>query len=381
MRAEPLNRLAQAMIVDAGVAPAASLAVAGRSRTGWRFTTGAAGMRSGQRPFPVNPKTPFDLASVTKPIVASTVARLIRRGLFGWETPVSVLLPELAHTATGPLSIELLLSHRAGVDAHRALYSPLVRGEMIDPAAMLAQAADARRADCPGLPPRDGFPSLYSDLGYLLAGAAAARAAGQSLRAVIREETCAPLGVDADSAEGWAAGNAHFVDDVAPTEIVAWRGGEIAGLVHDENAWAYSGSAVSGHAGLFGTAEGLARFGAAMLDALAGRLSTWLTASEASVLTRPRPRGTLRAGFDGRAPEGSAAGTAFGPNSFGHLGFTGTSLWCDPESEVVAVILTNRVNPTRDNLAIRRARPLLNDALFAAGAALGQEPGGGNVST
>jgi CubicO group peptidase (beta-lactamase class C family) len=360
------------MIVDAGVAPAASLAVAGRSRNGWQLLTGAAGMRSRQRPDPVDPKTPFDLASVTKPIVASTIARLVRKGLFGWTTPLSTLLPELTGTATGPLSIELLISHRAGVDAHRSLYAPIMRGEGIEPATMLTQAADARRLDCPGLPPEVGFPPLYSDLGYLLAGAAAARAARESLRKLIADETCAPLGVDADSAEGWVSRSGRFMDEVAPTEVVAWRGGEIVGAVHDENAWAFSRTAVAGHAGLFGTAEGVARFGIAVLDALAGRLPHWLTKSETEVLIRPRPHGTLRAGFDGRASEGSAAGGGFGPLSFGHLGFTGTSLWCDPEAEVVAVILTNRVNPTRDNTAIRRARPLLNDALYAVGTALGR---------
>ena len=376
MRAEPVDKLARTMIVDDEVAPAASLAVAGRSRQSgpspgrWHFVTGAAGIRSPQRPDPVDPETPFDLASVTKPFVAATIARLVRKGLFGWTTPLSALLPELTGSATGPLSIELLVSHRAGVDAHRSLYSPLLRGETIDPALMLALAADARREDCAGLPPPEGFPALYSDLGYLLAGAAAARAAGRTLGALITDETCAPLGVDADSAEGWRQRSARFMDEVAPTEVVAWRGGEIVGAVHDENAWAFSGHAVAGHAGLFGTAEGVARFGAAMLDALAGRAPDWLTEAEAAVLTRPRPQGTLRAGFDGRAPTGSAAGAAFGPRSFGHLGFTGTSRWCDPDAEVVAVILTNRVNPTRDNIAIRRARPPLNDALFAVGAAL-----------
>jgi serine-type D-Ala-D-Ala carboxypeptidase len=304
--------------------------------------------------------------------VASTVARLVRSGQFGWETPLATLLPELAGTASGPLSIELLLSHRAGVDAHRSLYSPLVRGETIDPAVMLAQAADARREDCSGLPPDGGFSPLYSDLGYLLAGAAAARAAGRSLATLIVDETCAPLGLDADSAEGWARRSARFMDEVAPTEVVAWRGGEIVGAVHDENAWAFCGRGVAGHAGLFGTAEGVARFGAGVLDALAGRLPDWLTKAEADVLTRPRHQGTLRAGFDGRAAEGSAAGAAFGPRAFGHLGFTGTSVWCDPDAGVVAVILTNRVNPTRDNIAIRRARPLLNDALFALGSELAQ---------
>jgi CubicO group peptidase (beta-lactamase class C family) len=140
--------------------------------------------------------------------------------------------------------------------------------------------------------------------------------------------------------------------------------------VHDENAWALSGLGLSGHAGLFGTASSVARFGAAMLDALAGRDSSWLDLGTVTPLVEPRAGGTLRAGFDGRSAEGSSAGTAFGPRAFGHLGFTGTSLWCDPDTDIVAVILTNRVNPTRDNVAIRAARPALNDALFRIAADL-----------
>jgi CubicO group peptidase (beta-lactamase class C family) len=315
----------------------------------------------------VDPKTPFDLASVTKPIVASTIARLVRRGVLGFRTPLGEVLPELAATASGPVPIELLLAHRAGLDAHRPLYLPLVQGRQVDTHAMLYAAAGARRDDCAGAPPAEGFPPLYSDLGYLLAGAAAARASGKSLARLVQLETALPLSVDAASAESWRARAVGFQNEVAPTEVVAWRGGEIVGDVHDENAWAFAGQGTAGHAGLFGTAESVARFGAAFLDALAGRESSWLTPAEASVLTRPRPLGTLRAGFDGRSAEGSAAGSVFGAHSFGHLGFTGTSLWCDPDAGVVAVILTNRVNPSRENTAIRTVRPCLHDALFAIG--------------
>jgi CubicO group peptidase (beta-lactamase class C family) len=87
-------------------------------------------------------------------------------------------------------------------------------------------------------------------------------------------------------------------------------------------------------------------------------------------LLRARPGGTLRAGFDGKAETDSSAGDEFGPDSFGHLGFTGTSLWCDPAAGVVAVILTNRVSPSRDNVAIRSVRPPLNGALHRLGRAV-----------
>jgi serine-type D-Ala-D-Ala carboxypeptidase len=369
--ADSIRNLAQTAIVDTGVAPAAVLAVASRSQAGWRFAVGAAGVLSPSRPMPASPSTPFDLASVTKPVVATAVARLVRNGILAWDSPLGAILPELNETASGSVPIELLLAHRAGLDAHRALYLDSTRGAAPEPARMLQEAARARRTECIGSPPRQGFSPLYSDLGYLLVGAAASRAAGMPLGVVIEREVTAPLGLDLASAEQWAARRQSFLDDVAPTEIVEWRGGELVAVVHDENAWAYAGQGVAGHAGLFGTAIAVARFGAAVQDALKGRTPEWLGPAELTVLTRPRPDGTLRAGFDGRAASGSAAGTAFGDASFGHLGFTGTSLWCDPDADVAAVILTNRVHPTRDNIAIRAARPGLHDALFALGKALG----------
>jgi CubicO group peptidase (beta-lactamase class C family) len=82
---------------------------------------------------------------------------------------------------------------------------------------------------------------------------------------------------------------------------------------------------------------------------------------------RERPGGTLRAGFDGKSEQGSSAGSLAGPRSFGHLGFTGTSLWCDPDADRAVVLLSNRVCPTRDNMRIRAARPAVHDALFRAG--------------
>jgi len=148
-----------------------------------------------------------------------------------------------------------------------------------------------------------------------------------------------------------------------PTETVPFRGGEVRGVVHDENAWALSGHGLSGHAGLFGTATSVARFGAALLEALNGG-STWLDVTSLAPLLEERPGGSLRAGFDGKSADQSSAGSLVSSRSFGHLGFTGTSLWCDPEAERVLVLLTNRVCPTRNNLGIRAARPAVNDALY-----------------
>jgi CubicO group peptidase (beta-lactamase class C family) len=163
---------------------------------------------------------------------------------------------------------------------------------------------------------------------------------------------------------------------------MVFRGGEISGAVHDENAWAFSGHGLSGQAGLFGTAEAVARFGAFLLDALAARGGGPLTAESAGRLVRPRAAegqppaagNSLRAGFDGKSGTGSSAGERASDATFGHLGFTGTSLWCDPRAEIVTVLLTNRVCPSRDHVAIRQARPRVHDALFAFGQARAGNP-------
>lgn len=354
------------MVTDVGVAPGAVVATGGfHAAAGkWRFATGAAGIRSAARPEAVDVDTPFDLASVTKPFVACTLARLVRGGVLRFETPLGELVPELAATPAGARSLELLAAHRAGSAAHGALYAPLLAGEPVDFRRALEVAATLQHEGAAGPVPADGFSPVYSDLGYLLLGVALERKTGLPLSEIVAREVTEPLGLSVAPAAALRAGDPGFLDRVAPTEHVPFRGGEICGAVHDENAWALSGLGLSGHAGLFGTAPDVGRFGAAIVDALHGRRPDFLLPAEAERLVRPRPGGTLRAGFDGRADEGSSAGTEFGKNAFGHLGFTGTSLWCDPDAEIVAVILTNRVNPTRENIEIRRVRPALNDALF-----------------
>jgi CubicO group peptidase (beta-lactamase class C family) len=372
VRSAPLDSLARAQVTEVGVAPASVLAIGGLSPNGWRFACGAAGVRSRALSEAIDERTPFDLASVTKPVVACTVARLIRRGTLGWKTPLGAVTPELDDSASGGVSLELLLSHRAGLSAHGPLYAPLLEGRPMDRAVALREAAESRRPACLGAPPQEGFPPIYSDLGYILVGEMASRAAGADLATLVEREVSGPLGLDTAPAAAWAARDAHFFERVAPTEVVPFRGGEIVGQVHDENAWALTGLGLSGHAGLFGTGHAVARFGASVMDALAGRLRGWLDPAEVAPLVQERPGGTLRAGFDARCDEGSSAGSLFGRDAFGHLGFTGTSLWCDPDAGVVAVILTNRVSPSRDNVSIRQARPPLNDALFQAAVALGR---------
>ena len=258
----------------------------------------------------------FDLASLTKPVLALAV---LRSGLDP-KTKIGTLVPEASALDA---TVEELLSHRAGLQAHTFL----------EPRTALASAAAATKPD------RE---PLYSDLGYILAGAALARFtksvdAGHAMHDLVIAPLALQIGTlrELDIEE----------DSCAPTEV--------RGRVHDENAWALTGLGGSGHAGLFGTVKGVAD------------LVHWLLVhrGELDWLVKKRPGGTLRAGFDGKSAEGSSAGTVLGPNSFGHLGFTGTSFWIDPDQAIGVVLLTNRVFPTRANDSIRQARPIAHDAL------------------
>ena len=314
--------------------------------------------------------TPFDLASLTKPMTAIAIARAgIDR-----HAPLARYLPELRGTASEDAPIEMLLAHRAGLEAHVALYEPLLRGEAIDPAKLLRDASNARRGDAYGARPRDGFAPIYSDVGYILAGAALARACGTiDAGAAIEKLVVAPLGLTGSlgTARDLEARGIDVVRCAAPTEVVDWRGGAVRGRVHDENAWALTGAGGSGHAGMFGTVSAVIALGCAFLDALSGddaRLGGDAQALE--WLVAERPGGTLRAGFDGKSGEGSSAGARSGMRTFGHLGFTGTSVWIDPDARAVVALLTNRVYPTRENTTIRAARPIAHDALFARACAL-----------
>jgi CubicO group peptidase (beta-lactamase class C family) len=352
-----LDQLAE-RVVKAGVAPSATVAIAARCASGFRFATGRAGE------FETDLEPIFDLASVSKPFVAVTAARLAFSGALCLDDALESFLPELGGTESGALPLIAFLSHRAGLESHRALFAPLLVERPFERARALLEAARARRADAVGALPEGGFPPLYSDLGYVLIGAALERATGKPLDELLEREVSDPLGLHVRSARRFLRTTRDFASRVVATENVRFRGGRLRGVVHDDNAWAFAGHGAAGHAGLFGDALSVARFGAALLDVLSGRDTTFLDRATMEALVRPRPRGTLRAGFDGKSETGSSAGSRASAATFGHLGFTGTSMWCDPLAERVVVLLSNRVCPTRENVKIRDARPRIHDELF-----------------
>lgn len=290
----------------------------------------------------------FDLASLTKPMtaVAFVKAKLPR------EAPLESFLPELRGTPVGHLPLELFFAHRAGVPAHVSLFGPVLEGRAVDPAEALLFAAASRVELANG---ETEHRPIYSDVGYILAGVALARAVGaRDAGEAIEELVVRPLGLlrSLGTARGLRS-HTEFDERVVPTEIVDFRGGEVRGVVHDENAWVLTGEGGSGHAGMFGTLEGVLGFARHTLE----------LGEEASWLFVPRKNGSQLAGFDGKSPTGSSAGEVLGASTYGHLGFTGTSFWVDPALGIGVSLLTNRVHPTRENARIRAARPRAHDAL------------------
>ncbi len=293
----------------------------------------------------VGPHTVYDLASLTKVFTALCALRLASRGELSLDAPLGEVLPLARGTAFAARPLTALLSHRAGFEAWRPLY--LGPREEILPGALDG-------------PSRDDGVEVYSDLGYIALGAALEHATSTALPALIDREVLAPLGLSG-RVEYRSTGEADLA--VAPTERCPWRGRVLRGEVHDENAWAMGG--VAGHAGLFGDAEAVTAVGRAALDALAGD-DRWITPDAMRATLAPIPLGTHRLGWDGRSPGASSSGRYFSDASFGHLGFTGTSLWCDPERGLAVTLLTNRVHPSREGAGIKSLRPAVHDAVTRA---------------
>jgi CubicO group peptidase (beta-lactamase class C family) len=307
---------------------------------------------------PIAPETLFDIASLTKPFTASAVLRLIARGDLLLSARVRELVPELANASTGGATLEQLLAHEAGFQDWAPLF------EQIDPDARgTPEGANQLISLALQVPARagPGDAAVYSDLGFIALGRAIELATGDGLDSIIAREVTEPLGLPGVHYRSTLRSSRSERGRVAATEHCPWRGRVLQGEVHDDNAWTMGG--VAAHAGLFGTAADVARFGAAWLEALAG--SDWLPADLARRASDRRPLGR-GLGWDLKSEEGSLAGSRMGPRTFGHLGFTGCSLWVDPDAELSVALSTNRVHPTRDNEAIRELRPAFHDALVAA---------------
>jgi CubicO group peptidase (beta-lactamase class C family) len=309
---------------------------------------------------PVTTATVFDLASLTKPLATTlAIMRLYEQGRIGLEQPISSILPVFAKTDKRGATIAQLLSHTGGVPDYRPYYIDLSAWPPGERKARLRELL----AEEPLLQP-PGERSLYSDIGFMILEWVIETVSGRRLDHFLTEEIYAPLGI-ADSVFFIDLSRPAPIGSYAATERCTWRGRLLEAQVHDENAYVLGG--IAGHAGLFGTARGVYCILAELLRAYHEKEGPWRFESRTVQRFFQRTgRADKALGFDMPAALNPSCGRFFSPDSIGHLGFTGTSFWVDLSQSVVVVILTNRVHPTRNNIAIRSFRPLIHDAISIA---------------
>jgi CubicO group peptidase (beta-lactamase class C family) len=293
----------------------------------------------------------FDLGSITKIVATTSMAMILYElGLLDLDMPAVALVPEFAaeNPRNPEVTIRMLLAHSSGLPAHEKLFL-----EAKDKDELLAAAFATQLTADPG------SRAEYSDTGFIILGVALERLAEEPIDSFCRREVFGPLGMLHTAFRPPAS----WHDSIPPTvDDRAFRQRVIRGEVYDENASVMGG--VASHAGLFATAGDLAIFANAMLEG--GR--PILRPETLAVFTRrePAPPGTTRAlGWDTPSSP-SQSGKYFSAHSFGHLGYTGTSLWIDPERQLSVTLLTNRTWPDCTNQAIKQLRPLFHDAVVEA---------------
>lgn len=313
-------------------------------------------LKDGDFDFPITPGTLFDLASLTKPIATTTMAMILyERGLLELEAPISGTVPEFltSDARRRTVTFRMLLAHSSGLPAYEKLFlKARSRVQLLEAAFAVPLAADP------------GTRAEYSDIGFILLGLALERLAEEPLHTFCQREIFGPLGmsnttfnpsVDMRSKIPPTADERERPGSAQPQST--FRGRIVQGEVQDENAFVLGG--VAGHAGLFSTAEDVAQFAHAMI---AG--SPLVRPETVAFFTRreSEPAGTSRTlGWD-TPSQPSQSGSHFGPHSYGHLGYTGTSLWIDPDRQLSITLLTNRTWPDCSNHAIKQVRPKVHDA-------------------
>jgi CubicO group peptidase (beta-lactamase class C family) len=211
-----------------------------------------------------------------------------------------------------------------------------------------------------------GSRMLYSDLGFIVLAELLAMLYQQPFESLFCQRVVQPLGLSALAYRPLDSSTPAAPEAYAATERCPWRQRILVGEVHDENAWAMGG--VAGHAGLFATAYAVWRFAQALLDTAAGH-NDWLPAPLLRASWQRHagvPDSTRALGWDTPTPGRSAAGRYFAASSIGHLGFTGCSLWIDPVRQVIVVLCTNRVHPTRQAAGLTRLRPAVHNGIMQA---------------
>lgn len=294
--------------------------------------------------------TMWDLASLTKVIGTTTaLMQLWAEHRVDLDAPVQKYLPEFVGPHKELVTVRHLLTHSSGMPAWRPLYK-----EATSPANAIQLLYQTPLDTLPGVR------MVYSDLGAMLLGKIVERVSGEPIDVYLRRHVFAPLGMTSTMFNP----PARLLPRIAPTERDPWRGRLVHGQVHDENAYFLGG--VSGHAGLFSSAVDLARFARMYLEGGALDGARVVTQAAIDTFTHVQNAALSNRALGWETPNGTnSAGHEMSPRAFGHTGFTGTSIWIDPARDLFVILLSNRVDPTRDNPRLGPVRAQLADAVVS----------------
>ncbi len=294
----------------------------------------------------------FDIASLTK-VVATTsaVMKLYDGGKISLDDKVGKFIPQFTQGKKSEITLRHLLAHTSGLPPFRQLWK-------ICPDAKYG--IDTVFAT--NLVANPGDTTIYSDLGFITLGKIVEKVSGMPLDAYVVKNFFEPLGMKQTMFRPPKESRSETV----PTEYDSvWRKRLVQGTVHDENAEFLGG--VSGHAGLFSTAFDLATLIEMITNGGEYNGKRYLRSETVALFTKKQSQKSTRAlGWDTKSLKGSMAGNLFSERSFGHSGFTGTTIWVDPQRNLFVILLTNRVYPTRANGKISRVRPAVHDAVIEA---------------
>jgi CubicO group peptidase (beta-lactamase class C family) len=302
----------------------------------------------------VSVNTIYDLASLTK-VIATTTATMIcyDRGLFKLDDKVAEYLPKFGVKGKENVTIRNLLVHDSGLRPDIPSYRAFDSIKNKEQGVMNEIFNDT-------LVYQTGENMVYSDLNFILMGKIIEKVTGTTLDKFCEKNIFEPIGMKSTMFNPPKS----LINRIAPTEYDNyWRHRQIRGTVHDETSQLLDG--VAGHAGLFSTAGDLAKLSQMLLQKGEYHGKRYIKASTVEMFVKKQSDLSSRAlGWDTKSPGYSSAGNLFSDISYGHTGFTGTSVWTDPTRNLIVVFLTNRVFPTRINLKILSVRPKVHDAII-----------------
>ena len=306
-------------------------------------------------------KTFFDLASLTKPLATTlSILCLIEQGHITLTDTYSDLSTKNVAIEKSKITIAHLLSHSSGLCPYRPYFKHFSPSFNIENTKKLLQ-----RIIADPLEYETGTDCRYSDLGFILLGDIVEQVSGQSLDSYFQKNIIQPLHLEKDIFFlASTTKNESRSSLFAATEQCKWRKRIIRKEVHDEHAFLMGG--VGGHAGLFGTVTGVVTLLQHILETWQGRENSLPVSQPLLVkaLQRKYSDRTWCLGFDTPSSGYTSAGKYFCPRSVGHLGYTGTSFWIDPEKSCIVALLSNRVHPSRENKKIREFRPWFHDQIM-----------------